>query len=95
MFFLLLFILSSSDWSSSFELLPIAFEVKGNTCRLVRDYRATGNGPEEAPKLTKLEEKILAIIDPTAVNSLPSTSDTDFDTFNIHPRSVESFPVAL
>ena len=25
MFFLLLFILSSSDWSSSFELLPIAF----------------------------------------------------------------------
>lgn len=68
------------DWSS---------QVKGKKCRLVRNYRATGGGPEEAPKLTAIEEKILAIIGPTAVNGLPSTSDTDFDTFNIHPRSVE------
>jgi hypothetical protein len=29
------------DWSS---------QVKGKKCRLVRNYRATGGGPEEAPK---------------------------------------------
>jgi hypothetical protein len=68
------------DWSS---------QIKGKKYRLVRNYRATGGGPEEAPKLTAIEEKILAIIGPTAVNGLPSTSDTDFDTFNIHPRSGE------
>jgi hypothetical protein len=43
------------DWSS---------QVKGKKCRLVRNYRATGGGPEEAPKLTAIEEKILAIIGP-------------------------------
>jgi hypothetical protein len=68
------------DWSS---------QIKGKKYRLVRNYRATGGGHEEAPKLTAIEEKILAIIGPTAVSGLLSTSDTDFDTFNIHPRSVE------
>ena len=81
------------DWSIKvITKLPnsrLPSQVKGKKYRLVRNYRATGGGPEEAPKLTAIEEKILAIIGPTAVNGLPSTSDTDFDTFNIHPRSVE------
>jgi hypothetical protein len=33
------------DWSS---------QVKGKKCRLVRSYRATEGGPEEAPKLTAI-----------------------------------------
>ena len=37
-------------------------QVKGKIYRIVRNYRATGGGPEEAPKLTATEEKILAII---------------------------------
>jgi hypothetical protein len=81
------------DWSIKvITKLPnsrLPSQVKGKKYRLVRNYRATGGGPEEAPKLTAIEEKILAIIGPTAVSGLPSTSDTDFDTFNIHPRSVE------
>ena len=81
------------DWSIKvITKLPnsrLPSQVKGKKYRLVRNYRATGGGPEEAPKLTAIEEKILAIIGPTAVNGLPSTSDTDFDTFNIHPRSGE------